>query len=310
MKFGITKFGICWVFLLAIMFSCVNTYSADEDLVLRDFPDARPIFRSRETTTEYWLALGSYKKNDGIWQAERQQHLSGLLTRVTLELPSNYSAQDGFEFYQEQLKSLNYRVLFSCRARDCGTSNTWANNHFKIIQLYGLDQYQFYGAYEVLTDSTAPFYVTLYAVQRGNKRVYVQLDILHSDKQSKDALITNPATLKDLLLTNGYYVYPGVITDQGTGTPELKITAEQVNNLVTVLHQQAAWRIGLVGHDYHAGTLEQQQKYALNYAEQLQKALIAQGIKTERLQSYGLGSLAPAGRGDLSARVEVVLLPY
>lgn len=277
--------------------------------MLRDFPEARAMFRSRDTVSEYLLALSSYRKSEGIWQADRQQRLSGLLTRVTLELPQTHSAQEGFEFYQEQLKRLNHRVLFSCRARDCGTSNTWANNHFKIIQLYGLDQYQFYGAYEVVTDSPAPFYVTIYAVQRGNKRVYVQVDILHSDKSGRVALTANPETVIALLRSNGFYVYPGTVTDQGSGQPKLAIGADQLQTLTEVLQRQMSWRIGLVGHDYHSANIEQQQKYSQIYAEQLRDALIKSGISADRLQAYGLGGLAPAGRGDLSARVEVVLLP-
>lgn len=296
---------ISWFAMGALGFS--SAYA--NDLNLREYPGARVVFRSQENVNDYRLALSSHRKIDGNWQPARQQWLSGRLTRFTQELPTTHTAQAGFEFYLEQLQQLNRRELFSCRARDCGTSNTWANNHFKIIQLYGLDQFQFYGAYEVMTESPTPYYVSVYAVQRGNKRVYVHVDILHSDKARTGTLATNPDTVIQLLESNGFYVFPDPVTDNSAGKPQLKISQAHIQTLVTVLNRQSSWQIGLVGHDYHAADLEGQQQHSRNYAEQLKKALTDQGIPAGRLTVYGLGSLAPAGRGDLSARVEIVLLP-
>ena len=42
------------------------------------------------------------------------------------------------------------------------------------------------------------------------------------------------------------------------------------------------------------------------YAEQLKAALQEAGVKANRLVPYGLGGLAPAGRGDRAGRVELV----
>lgn len=298
----------CFLFVLLLGSSGTASVGATE-LVLQEYPGARVVFRSQEQTEEYHLALGSFRKTEGSWQPERQQRLRGKLTRMTQELPETHSARAGFDFYLEQLKQLNRRELFSCSARDCGASNTWANNHFKIIQLYGLDQYQYYGAYEVMTESPTSYYVSIYAVQRGNKRVYVQVDILHSDKTRVGSLATNPDTVISLLQNNGFYVFPDPVTDNSAGSPHLKISPVHIQTLVAVMKRQPAWRIGLVGHDYHAANLAQQQQHSLGYAEQLKAALISEGVAAERITTHGLGSLAPAGRGDLSARVEVVLLP-
>lgn len=301
-----TKYLFSKILLLLILMTAVPSGAAG--LNLQDYPGARTVFRSEDKVDEYRLALSSYKKSEGIWQAERQQRLRGKLTRITQELPSNHSAQAGFEFYLEQLQQFNRRELFFCRARDCGTSNTWANNHFKIIQLYGLDQFQFYGAYEVMTESPTPLYISIYAVQRGNKRVYVHIDILHSDKARIGSLATNPDTVIALLESNGFYVFPDPVVDNKAGQPELQISSDHLQTLVTVLQRQPNWRIALVGHDYHAATLTEQQRQSKIYAERLQAGLAAKGIDADRMAIFGLGSLAPAGRGDLSARVEVVLL--
>jgi len=63
-----------------------------------------------------------------------------------------------------------------------------------------------------------------------------------------------------------------------------------------------------VGHDYGPATLEQQRRLSKGYAEALKGALVSSGVAEQRLETYGLGSLAPAGRRALSARLEVVKL--
>lgn len=304
-------FRRCFTYLVfTFLCGASGTVSASaSQLALEEYPGARVVFRAEENTDDYRLALSIFRKTDGAWQAERQQRLQGKLTRMTLELPANHSARAGFDFYLEQLKQWNRRELFSCGARDCGASNTWANNHFKIIQLYGLDQYQYYGAYEVMTESATPFYVSLYSVRRGNKRVYVQVDILHSDRARAAAVETNPGTVVNLLQSNGFYVFPAPITDNSDGQPHLKISAAHLQTLVAVMKRQPAWRLGLVGHDYQAANFLQQQQQSLAYAEQLKAALVGEGIAADRVATHGVGGLAPAGRDDLSARVEVVLLP-
>src|SRR5690606_22768606 len=213
-----------------------------------------------------------------------------------------------FDFYRQQLQEFNRRELFSCQARACGASNSWANNHFKILQLYGLDQFQQLAVFEV-SDDTASYYVTLYSVQRGNRRVYVQLDVLQADQNSAGSIAANPDTVIHLLETQGFYLYPDVVVDSDAGDAQLKVSDAHLQTLVAVLNRHPEWKLALVGHDYHGHQLATQQKVSLTYAEQLQQALLKAGIAANRLSVYGLGGLAPAGRGHLSARVEVVLLP-
>jgi hypothetical protein len=221
-------------------------------------------------------------------------------------LPADHNAENGFLFYKEQLEKYNLRELFHCKARDCGTSNSWANIHFKIIQLYGLDQYQFYAAYEITNADDKPFYVTLYSVMRGNKRAYVQLDILHVDKIDEFGVASSPETLDRLLNTNGYFVFPDFASKDGQGSMHLQIKKAHIQALASLLASQPMLKLALVGHNYSASGIEQQQRESKNYAEQVKVALVAAGVDQKRVQVYGVGSLAPAGRGDRSARVEVV----
>lgn len=298
MKFACFLSGLVFVFATSL------TYGAT--LPVEVYANARVIFEANTKTDEYVLAMGRYKKTRSGWQADRQQRLSGNLKRYTLELPGGHSANAGFDFYLDQLQNFNLRELFHCSGRDCGTSNSWANNHFKIQTLYGLDQFQQYGAYEVITANEKPFYVALYAVQRGNKRVYVQLDILHIDKIIELGLASSPESTAKSLSVDGYYVFPDVVSGDITGGPGIQIKPAHLQVLIDVLTQQEDWKIALVGHDYAGASLTQQLRNSERYAEQLKTALQEKGIAPARLTTHGVGSLAPAGRGDRSARVEVV----
>ncbi|ACE85635.1 DUF4892 domain-containing protein [Cellvibrio japonicus] len=281
-----------------------------QGLNIEQYPGARVIYQTVGDSDDYVLALGSYKKVAGSsWQPERSERLKGKLTRYTLELPVGHTPQNGFDFYLDQLQTHSIRELFYCAGRDCGTSNSWANNHFNVLQLYGLDQHQQYAAYEVIVADAKPYYASLYVVQRGNRRVYLQLDILHADQALALGVASSPVSIVKALNQDGYYVFPDLIADAGKGQASIQFKPAHVQVLVDVLNQQTAWSLALVGHDYAPQSLAQQQANSSSFADQLKAALVEKGIDAKRIQTFGLGSLAPAGRGDRSARVEVVKLP-
>lgn len=284
---------------------CLTPLAQAAPFSLAPYQHARVVFQSAGATDDYLFALGSYKKISGNWRLDRQERLTGHLSRFTVELPAGHEANQGFDFYREQLNAFKVRELFHCSGRDCGTSNSWANNHFNILLLYGLDQFQQYGAYEVISaEGAAPVYVALYSVQRGNKRVYVQVDVLQSQGASERAIAANPESIIRTLEKEGYYVFPvsptgGFAANLSAGSPHLQV-------LVEVMQHRADWTFALVGHDYAPTSLSGQQKNAQAYADQLKAALEKAGIRADRLLSYGLGGLAPAGRGDSTGRVEIV----
>src|SRR5690606_7093154 len=199
---------------------------------------------------------------------DRRLCLSGTLARYTLELSAEHSADSGFDFYLDQLHNFNLRELFHCSVRDCGTSNSWANNHFKILLLYGLDQFQQYGAYEVTGADANPFYVALYAVQRGNKRVYMQLDILHADGVHDLGIAANPESIIRALDANNYYVFPDLLAGSAQGGVSINIKPAHLQALVDVLQTRSEWTLAVVGHDYAPVALSDQKKNSQTYAEQ------------------------------------------
>lgn len=276
-------------------------------LGLEDFPEARVVFREYHPESTYLLALSTYKKVGGTWSAEREQRISGDVSRRTLELGENYSAREGFEFYRKQLEQFSMRELFACEQRECGGSINWANNHFNVIQLYGLDQHQYYGAYEVVEDGRI-YYASLYSVRRGNRRVYVQLDLVRTQTGGHQTLAMNPATFRHNLQESRFFVLPGLEVTGSGGDWQVSVSDGAIEALAALLRQEPQWHIALVGHDYGVGTLEEQKTHSLQYAETVREALVKKGVDDKRVSVHGLGSLAPAGRGERSARVEVVRL--
>lgn len=283
--------------------------TSTDGIKLEAYPHARAVFSSQLEDDDYILALGSFKKVSGLWEVDRQHRLSGKLSRLTLELPPTHGSKEGFNFYIKQLQQLNARELYRCEGRECGPSNSWANVHFKVIQLYGQDQHQYYAVYEVTQEQNGPAYISLYSVLRGNKRVYVQVDILQTSKTEQQTIASDPDTLVGLLQARSYYEFPGAIKVNQQGQDELAIPEAHLRVLVDVLKQKSSWRMALVGHDYGQGKLDHQQKVSKGYADTLKAALVREGISAARIEAYGIGSLAPAGRGNQSARVEVVRLP-
>lgn len=132
---------------------------------------AETIQQEERDTLSYRLALGPYKKRQSRWQPEEYRRLQGRLYSETHELPSGFDEQDVYEFYRSQIP-VEAKSLYACERRDCGESNNWANDHFRIKQLYGLNQYQFYSVHQLDNNH----YLTLYVIRRGNRRVYIQIE--------------------------------------------------------------------------------------------------------------------------------------
>jgi len=277
-------------------------------LGLEDVPEARALVREHKKDHRYDLALGTYKRVRGTWTPDREQRVRGDVSRRTLELPSELSAREGYQFYRDQFEQHPVRELFSCRERECGSSTVWANQHFGVIQLHGLDQHQYYGVYEITVDDQV-YYASLYSVRRGNRRVYLQLDLVRTQAAESPVASANPQTLADLLREQGYFVFPGLKLTGSADDWQLHLPEVHLDALIELLELEDTWRLALVGHDYGGYTLEQQKRDSEAYARQLKAALTDKGVEAERLETHGLGSLAPAGKGDRSARIEVVRLP-
>ncbi len=144
------------------------------------YDQAKIFVKDQLVVQSYQLALSPYEKRQNRWRPKDVIRLKGEVFKETHELASGFDEQEVFEFYQSQIPE-DAKVLYRCERRKCGESNIWANNHFRIKQLYGLDQYQFYTTYQL----SEVEYATLYVVRRGNRRVYAHTEIIVLTPASK-----------------------------------------------------------------------------------------------------------------------------
>lgn len=248
------------------------------------YEQARTLSETQSQSGDYRLSLGTLKKVDGDWRAEREQTLSGELSRLTQELEEGHSEKEAFEFYRQQILKMGGQELFVCESRRCGSSATWANQRFGIKELYGLDQHQHYSALALDLENGQRAYVALYTVRRGNKRSYAQVDILTSSTRAE--LVSSPEVVAERLRGGGQFRLP----ELNNG----KLTDNQLTAIVSALRAERGWHIAIVGVDTGAGTLTEQQQRSLATATAIQQQLVAAGLSAERLQVFGLGGLMPA----------------
>lgn len=164
------------LYILAALFftSVISVFARAESPALPVFPGSSVLKASSEESL-YRLGLGAQKKIDGIWRAERLMLLKGRLERLTIELPAGFLLVDGLYFYEDSLSLNTEKLVYGCEGRDCGSSNSWANDHFKVRQLYGMEAAQVYRVYQ---DELKENYWVIYAVTRGNNRNYLQVEHL------------------------------------------------------------------------------------------------------------------------------------
>ena len=156
---------------------------------LKRYPLSWIVEYQSETSPDYLLALGKMKKKSGVIAPEASRRLSGQLRQITYRIPDGHSAVEAFDFIVGQLQQQKAEELFRCKSRQCGSSHQWANQVFGVSRLYGVDRTQSYIAVKLGGD-----YIAVYSVKRGNKRVYLQLDIL-SDKPP--VAVEEPAISED-----------------------------------------------------------------------------------------------------------------
>ncbi len=275
------------VLILGVML--VNDVIGEEHTV---FPDARIMYSQTLDDHRYIVALDGLKKINGVWEVEKTQLVTGRVERQTREVLSTRS----FNFAQNELlkylDKVNASPIFTCENFACGSSNAWANERFKIKQLYGLDARQYYGVWNIEREEAKGLLVA-YLVQRGNQRIYLQTDWIKVD--STPSLLPSARFVLEQLDERGYYVL-----GQSDAEPA---RAKLVELLKQVLVIRPSERFYLVGHDHSQGALDEQIARSLERAKIISLAVGQEG----RLLPHGLGSLAPAAREkDLNTFVVLV----
>ena len=258
--------------LARVPHSWIVAYENDESLLPREY------------------ALGRVDKSRRKVRVEHEVRAAATREWATYEMPSGTQPDRVIEHY---LSVLDTKPLFTCRGRDCGRSNLWANEIFKRASLYGPDANQFYFAGE--KDGAL---VALYVIQRGNRRVYAHLEVLRPEQQV--AVEPNEQAL-ERLAGDGRALVEGVTPDRlgQLDDEEIALLDSLAEGMVIFAGQTIYVVCHLYGPESGASLIERSQGCAETAAD------ILRGSGEQDLVPFGAGPLLP--RVGLGARIELIL---
>ncbi|GAA0785811.1 DUF4892 domain-containing protein [Marinobacterium sediminicola] len=251
---------------------------------LEPFPLSSVINQQERYDPDYRLMLGGIVKINGLVRSDREQRLQAQLTRITWQLPGGYPPESGFNHVRQQLLAQGAEVLFECAGRQCGPSSLWANDIFGQSRLYGVDRSQFYAAL-----SLPEAHVAIYAVRRGNGRVYLHLDLLEHDAPTVTELSVR-------LREQGY----AELSDWPDSTDR---AVQALLDLQDTYPDREIW---LVVH-WRGEDLDLTLRQSEEAASRLLRLLGDKGGDLGRIRAQGVGALVPSVLGGRS-QVAVVLL--
>lgn len=194
--------------------------------------------------------------------------------------------------------ALSHELLFECHGRECGSSNQWANRIFGISKLYGPQRYQHYLAANIST-ADGPLLIALYSIQRGNKRVYTQLDLLVPEQGVATELAVNPETILAALKSKGVFNLRNLKFAQDD---RLSTEASQrLASVIAALKKNNRLKVYVVGHLAGADDLDVLKQRSQQRADTVRQALVDGGVKSVRLSAQGVGPLAPIQQASENA---------
>ncbi|WP_293266530.1 DUF4892 domain-containing protein [Neptunomonas sp.] len=257
---------------LILVFGASAIHAADDlvdsadDSVLERFRGSWIVNYKTLPLADYALPLGSVEQVNGVERLEREEGMTGRLTRISYRIPEGNTTRKVFSFFKTQLEKQKAEMLFSCQGRECGSSNYWANDVFNFSKLYGVERSQYY-----LAARLPGVTVSMYVIERGSRKLYFHIDVIETDVAARMT-----ATIK----REGYV---GISINQ---LPDMNLLEKLIGQL-----ESYSQDLTLVVH--HKGeTLEKGKALSATKASQLRQALIDRKMSNLSVQS--VGALAPS----------------
>lgn len=265
-----------------------------------DLSDQRLMLTASYKDLEYRLPLGAIKKVNAVSIVSKEVILRSEVQRDTYEFNRSISVNNAWSIVKDTFPQ-DRRVLFSCDGLACGSSNAWANYVFTIKQLYGLEQSQKLRVFEVGGDARS--YLVVYFVQRGNKRIYAQIDRVTTIDQSP-RIAASPSAILKILSEKGFYALP-VLINQSTSA-DVAFDESELEALLLALRARPVSRFQFVGHSYLSQSSQENSETGMRYAKALFERVGAKSRSAKRISIDAVGDLAP-DKALPEERVVVVL---
>ena len=251
-----------------------------------------------DAVVPYEYVFGPVTKSGAFVRGKASLRLRGRVTKVTYQMPPGVTSAETFAHFQSLVTVAQDDHSFVCSGRDCGRSQHWASGIFENPTLYGHDKNQFYLA-SPFSHRGEEYLLSIYVIQRGNRRVYAHLELLSVDEMSG---LTGAAGLTQELQRNGYAAIEGVgIEDSGA----VALSAELAERLRTELGSLANRRVYVVCHLFGADDadtlIENSRRCARNFVEALGD------FPGPDLVAFGAGPLFPRSGSGNESHVELVI---
>lgn len=284
----ITALGV----LALISFAYGEDFEGQRFKLVEPYPGSEVVeFEHDGEVTSRQVILGPLKKVNNALQPESSEFIRGTRTAITYRIRNERRTSVVEQFLKGQIVE-GGQILFECEGRACGSSNDWSNIIFNRSILYGPSEFQHYILARMTGEST--YYVAVYIAQRGTGELYSHLDIVTSldTDHIVDAGIINAA-----LESRGKYVLPWLVDEK------------MIVAIADALEQQPGYRIAVVGHDemQENESPREAMERTDRRAADLKGRIVAAGVNESRLESFGLGPLAPTDN-QARSRFELVLL--
>ena len=264
------------------------------------YPGSRIVaYAAPGVVRNYAFVTGRVDRSGRAMRLDDSTRLDADVVRVTYRALDETRFVDVIDYYRDLVVGQGARVVFTCRARDCGRSTTWANSVFGVKELVAPDSSQFY-----LAATLGRRLLSVYVVQRGNRRVYAHIDVARAEKPFG----ADPASdLIDALAGRGYAVLAAV-----TPGPDGILDAADLAGIDAAAAEIAEAQgtpalageaLYVVCHLSGAGGAEAALARSATCAE-----TVAERLRAARVVAYGFGGGPLLPRPDAPARrVELVM---
>ena len=290
--------------------------------LIAGYADSEIIERDLQRDINYRIVLGALERVRGEVIPEDSERLRGDVTKITYEVSQEFTGEDVYAFYQEQLTAKNYELLYSCGGRECGSSNYWANDIFRNRILYGPERNQHFMAFRANSALEESPYFSVYIITRVNRKIYAYIEIVEpagTQEPEQRPVMVEIAELQipeELSSAAGSNLLQRLQKQGSVILPPISFQSNDrlagpadIESLVSALNSDPALSIYVVVHLKQDGqSLQELMPRSLVRANSLRQALIAAGIDAQRMEAAGVGPLAPnCASGNCEERVEIVL---
>jgi outer membrane protein OmpA-like peptidoglycan-associated protein len=287
--------------VLTLLFSVLfSQLVVADDLVISPYSHSSLSSSDQLTSDDYLVLMSAPKRVNNQLRVEKELRASVTGLTETYRINDGHTTEQAFKHYLSQVKQLSAKVVYQCASRDCGRSSGWAEDVYRNSKLYGNDASQFYFA-AALQRNGEQWLVTVYTVERGNRRVYAHVETLKLNAPIEgDSLVGVFDDPQSLYVFNYDF----------NNTVKLNVDSAEIQKIMDLVETMPAPTIYIVGHMFQSGeSTAEALKLSLNAAEQLSTVLQKRGVDASKISTLGVGPLIPVNQGIRTGnRVEVMVL--